>query len=79
MENKENKKRLWKARLIAMGAALLMLAAAMGVTFWQYQKYTAAYLPFDLTGTMIVNGIGAVILYAIIAHFLKKSFTKEAE
>jgi putative Mn2+ efflux pump MntP len=79
MDNKENKKRIWKARLIALGAALLMLAAAMGVTFWQYNKYTAAYLPFDLTGALIVNGIGCVVMYAIIAHFLKKSFCAEKE
>jgi hypothetical protein len=79
MDNRENKKQIRKARLIALGAALLMLAAAMGVTFWQYSKYTAAYLPFDLTGALIVNGVGCIVMYAIIAHFLKKSFTKEAE
>lgn len=77
MDNK--KKKNLKARLIALGAALLMLAAAMGVTYWQYQKYTAAYLPFDLTGTMIVNVIGAALLYAILSHFLKKSFSSEKE
>ena len=69
---KDNRKRVWRARLIALGISLVMLAAAIGITLWQYQKFTAAYLPFDLTGTMIVNGVGAVILYLIIVHFLKK-------
>jgi len=70
--DKENKRSVWRARLIGACAALVMLAAATGITLWQYRKFTAAYLPFDLTGTMIVNGVGAVALYLIIVHFLKK-------
>lgn len=69
---KDNKKRVWHARLIALGVALVLFAAATGITLWQYYKITAAYLPFDLTATMIVNGVGALILYLIVAHFLKK-------
>lgn len=71
--DKDVKKRLIKARLAALCAALLMLAAAMGITMWQYQKYTAAYLPFDLTKMIIINCVGALMLYLIVSHFLKKN------
>ena len=73
---KEKNKGLWKARLIALGITLVMLAAAMGITLSQYYKFKAAYLPFDLTMMLIVNGIGAVVLYLIVSHFLKKSINK---
>ena len=75
--NKEKSRSNWKARLIALGVSLLMLAAAMGVTLWQYNKVTAAYLPFDLTKMIIVNCVGAVILYLIVCHFLKKDIKTE--
>ena len=74
---KDNKKALLKARLIALGAALAMLAAAMGVTMWQYQKYTAAYLPFNLPLMIAVNCAGALIMYFIVAHFLKKGIKSD--
>ena len=71
--DKENKKKIRKARLIALGVSLVMLAAAMGVTLWQNAKYTAVALPFDLKMMIIVNCVGAPILYLIVCHFLKKS------
>lgn len=74
---KDNKRGRIKARLIALGVALGLLAAAMGVTFWQYARFTAAYFPFDLTKMIIINCAGAVLLYLIVCHFLKKSFTSE--
>ena len=72
MDN-EKKKRLLRARLIALGVSLALLAAAMGVTFWQYSKFKAAYLPFDLTAALIINAVGAVLMYLIVCHFLKKN------
>ena len=77
--DKKMKKGLLKARLIALGVALLMLAAAMGITLSQYYKFKAAYLPFDLTTFIIVNIVGALILYLIVSHFLKKNVKKEYE
>ena len=72
MDN-EMKKSALKARLTALAITLVMLAIAMGVTMWLNAKYTAAYLPFDLTKMAIINCVGAVLLYLILAHFLKKS------
>ena len=72
MDN-EKRKKLLKARLIALAISLAMLAAALGVTFWQYGKMKAAYLPFDLTIALIINGVGFVFLYLIVVHFLKKN------
>ena len=78
MENNK-KKSMLKARLTALGAALVMLAAAMGITLWQYQKFTAAYLPFNLTLMTIINCIGALILYLIVSHFLVKNVKNDKE
>lgn len=75
--DKENKRDVMKARLIALGASLLMLAAAMGITMWQNDRFTAAHVPFDLTAMIIINCVGAVVLYLIVSHFLKKSFKSE--
>lgn len=74
---KDKKKGMMKARLIALGASLLMLAVAMGITLWQYYRMTAAYLPFDLTKMIIINCVGAAILYLIVSHFLKKNVKSE--
>ena len=73
----EKKKVKAKARLIALGVSLLLLAAAMGITLWQYREITAAALPFDLTRMIVINCVGALALYLIISHFLKKSFLSE--
>ena len=75
--DKELKKRRMKARLIALGVSLLMLAAAMGITLWQYHKITSAYLPFDLPKMIIINCVGAVAMYFIVCHFLKKDIKTE--
>lgn len=74
---KDKKKGIMKARLIALGVSLLMLAAAMGVTMWQYNKCKAAYMPFNLTLMLVINGVGFVIMYLIVSHFLKKNVKKE--
>ena len=74
---KEIKKSRWKARLISLGISLALLAVAMGITLWQYYKITAAYLPFDLTKMIIINCVGAAVLYLIVCHFLKKNFKPE--
>lgn len=74
---KDNKRNRIKARLISLGIALLMLAVAMGITLWQYHKITAAYLPFDLSKMIIINCVGAVALYLIVCHFLKKNLKSE--
>ena len=74
---KDKKKGVWKARIIALGVALLMLAAATGVTLWQYFKSKEAYLSFDLTTMLIINGVGFVLLYFIVCHFVKKSILSE--
>lgn len=70
----DNKRGRMKARLIALGVSLALLAAAMGITLWQYHRFTAAYMPFDLTKMIIINCVGAAVLYLIVSHFLKKSF-----
>ena len=70
--DKEKKNRALRARLIAAGISALMLAAAMGVTFWMSARYKAAYLPFDLTKMTVINCAGALLLYLIVCHFLKK-------
>lgn len=75
MEKK--KKSTIKARLIALGVALALLAAAMGVTLWQYQKFTAAALPFDLTVMIVINCVGAAVIYLVVCHFLKKDYNTD--
>ena len=70
--DKEMKRTRRRARLIALGVALVTLTAATGFALWQYRQFTAAYLPFDVTAVMIVNGVGAVILYLLVVHYLKK-------
>lgn len=70
--NQDNKKSKMKARLIALGISLLMLLAAMGITLWQYNTVTSAALPFDLTKMIVINCVGAAVMYLIICHFLKK-------
>lgn len=75
--NQDKKKAKMKARLIALGITLLMLAAAMGITLWQYRKMTSAALPFDLTPMIIINCVGALIMYFIISHFLMKAEKSE--
>ena len=71
--DRETKKGIWKVRLIAFAASLVMLAAAMGITLWQYEKFTAAYMPFNLTRMIIVNCVGAAVMYLIISYYLKKN------
>lgn len=73
----DNKRYKLKARLIALGVALALLAAAMGITLWQYHEFTAAYMPFDLTKMIVINCVGAAALYLIVSHFLKKTFKRE--
>ena len=71
--DKDMKRKKLIARLTALVITLIMLAIAMGITMWLNAKYTAAYLPFDLTKMIVINCAGAVLLYLILAHFLKKS------
>ena len=75
--NQDNKKIKMKARLIALGLTLLMLAAAMGITLWQYHAVTAAALSFDLTKMIVINCVGALVMYLILSHFLKKGLKTE--
>ena len=77
--DKDNRKYKRKARLIALGVALLLLAAAMGITLWQYHQFTAAYMPFNLPLMIGVNCVGALVMYLIVSHFLKKSFSSDSE
>lgn len=77
MEKKSTKYKM-KARLIACAISLVLLGAAMGITLWQYNTITAAHLPFDLTRMIIINCVGALMIYLIICHFLKKSFKPES-
>lgn len=76
---KERKRRRLKARLIALGVALLTLAVAMGITLRLYDRATAAYLSFDLTAMIVINCIGALVMYLIVSYFLKKSIKNESE
>ncbi len=76
MNQEKNKSKL-KARLIALGVSLLMLAAAMGVTLWQYHAVTAAALSFDLTTMIVINCVGALLMYFIVSHFLIKGIKNE--
>lgn len=74
---KEKKKFRLKEFLIALGITLALLGAASGIAYWQYRQFSAAYLPFDMKTVIIVNGVGAVILFLILFHFLKKNKDKE--
>ena len=75
--NPDNRKRKLKARLIALGVSLLMLLAAMGITLWQYHVAASASLTFDLAKMIVINCVGAAVMYLIVCHFLKKSFQSE--
>ena len=73
----DKKKKLIKVRLIALAVSALMLAAAMGMTLLQYQKFAAAYLSFNLTAMIVVNCVGALIMYLIVFSLLKKNIKDE--
>lgn len=70
---KDSKRRILKARLIALGVALLTLAAASGMMMWLGSEFAKVQVPFDMTLLLIINGVGAVLIYFIVSHFLKKS------
>lgn len=74
---KEKKKFHLKEFLIALGITLALFGAATGIAYSQYRRFTAAYLPFDLKTVMIANGVGALLLFLVLFHFLKKNKDKE--
>ena len=68
MESKKKNRNL-RALLISLGITLVLLAVVMGMAWW-YQNATGMEL--DAKGIWIANGIGGLLVFLILYHFIKK-------
>ncbi len=73
---KEKKPFPLKEFLIALGVTLAVFAAAMGVAVWQYQALISTFQTAIPVWLYAVNGGGALLLFLILFHYLKKSKDK---